>query len=283
MILQTFSSAAEFLQDVRPSLEAREAAYNLMYGLVLRLQRYPERIKKTPYFAAVHSPRGVEAAALMTPPHNLVVMSADGGAEGAFEAIARDLRRRRWTVPGVVGPNEPALGFASVWQALTARRYTLAIHERLYELTRVIQPPQPPGRMRLALPGDEELVANWLYEFHLEALPDEPTALSNHREEARIRLADQDIYLWENGQPVAMAGRTRPTPKGYCIGPVYTPGQFRQRGYATALTAGLSQALLDTGRRFTVLFTNLANPTANSIYQKIGYRAVCDFDLYRFG
>ncbi len=284
MILETFKSAAEFLQEVGPSLEAAEAANNLMYGLALRLQRYPERIKIQPYFSAVHSARGVEAAALMTPPHNLVVMSADGAAaEEAFDAIARDLRRSRWTVPGALGPNDPALGFARVWQNLTGRRYTLGVHERVYELTRVIPPQRPPGRMCLAAPGEEELVANWLYEFHLEALPNEPTALSDHREEARSRLADQDIYLWVDGQPVAMAGRSRPTPNGYCIGPVYTPEPYRRKGYATALTAGLSQALLDLGKHFTVLFTDLANPISNSIYQKIGYQAVCDFDLYRFG
>ncbi len=284
MILRTFGSAAEFLQEVRPSLETAEAANNLMYGLALRLERHPERIKISPYLAAVHSARGLEAAALMTPPHNLVVMSADGAAaEEAYALIARDLRRSQWAVPGVLGPNDPALGFARVWQNLTGRHFTLGVRERVYELTRVIPPVRPPGRMRLAAPGEEERVANWLYEFHLEALPGEPTALSDHREEARIRLADQDIYLWEDDQPVALAGRSRPTPNGCCIGPVYTPEHFRRKGYATALTADLSQALLDSGKRFTALFTDLANPISNSIYQKIGYQAVCDFDLYRFG
>ena len=284
MILRSLRSAAEFLQAVRASLEAHEAANSLMYGLALRLQRYPERIKIAPYFAVVHNERGVQAAAMMTPPQNLVVMSADGGpAEEAFEPIARDLRRGRWPVPGVIGPSQPALGFASVWQRLTARRYTLTIHERLYELATVIPPPRPPGTMRLAQPGEEDLVADWLYEFHLEALPNEPTAFNDHREAARIRLADQDLYLWEDGQPVAMAGRSRPTPHGYTIGPVYTPERFRRKGYATALTADLSQALLDSGKHFTTLFTNLANPVSNSIYIKIGYQPVSDFDLYRFG
>ena len=137
--------------------------------------------------------------------------------------------------------------------------------------------------MRLAEPREDELVAEWLYEFHLEALPNEPSSLADHREAAKIRLADQDLYLWDDGQPVALAGRQRPTPHGVCIGPVYTPLHFRRKGYATALTAALSQLLLDSGKRFTALFTDLSNPVSNSIYQKIGYQPVCDFDLYRFG
>jgi predicted GNAT family acetyltransferase len=64
--------------------------------------------------------------------------------------------------------------------------------------------------------------------------------------------------------------------------PVYTPPALRGRGYASALVAAVSQAQLDAGRRFCFLFTDLANPTSNRIYQDIGYEAVCDVDEYRF-
>jgi predicted GNAT family acetyltransferase len=47
--------------------------------------------------------------------------------------------------------------------------------------------------------------------------------------------------------------------------------------------AALSQQLLDAGWEFCALFTDLANPTSNSIYQRIGYRPVADFDEYIFG
>ena len=48
---------------------------------------------------------------------------------------------------------------------------------------------------------------------------------------------------------------------------MYTPPELRGHGYATALTAELSQRLLDGrlfegGRRFCFLYTDLANPTA---------------------
>jgi len=63
---------------------------------------------------------------------------------------------------------------------------------------------------------------------------------------------------------------------------VYTPPERRNRGYASALVAALSQHLLDAGWQFCVLFTDLANPISNSIYQRIGYRPVSDFDEYDF-
>jgi predicted GNAT family acetyltransferase len=79
-----------------------------------------------------------------------------------------------------------------------------------------------------------------------------------------------------------MAGFGGLTPNGIRIGPVYTPPDERRRGYGSALTAALTQQLLDGGRRFCFLFTDLANPTSNRIYQQIGYRAVSDVDLWVF-
>jgi GNAT superfamily N-acetyltransferase len=63
---------------------------------------------------------------------------------------------------------------------------------------------------------------------------------------------------------------------------VYTPPELRRQGFATAYVARLSKELLDEGFAFCVLFTDLANPTSNSIYARIGYQAVGDFTLYRF-
>ncbi len=51
---------------------------------------------------------------------------------------------------------------------------------------------------------------------------------------------------------------------------------------ASAVTAAATQAALDAGRRFVFLFTDLANPTSNKIYQAIGYEPVIDVDLIRF-
>jgi len=98
-------------------------------------------------------------------------------------------------------------------------------------------------------------------------------------------VADPDggIVVWEEGEPVSLAGFGGPTPNGIRIGPVYTPPGLRRRGYASALTAALTQQLLDGGRRFCFLFTDLANETSNSIYQRIGYRPVSDVDQWSFG
>ena len=60
------------------------------------------------------------------------------------------------------------------------------------------------------------------------------------------------------------------------VAPVYTPPEHRANGYGSAVTAAVSQHVMNAGATSVVLFTDLANPTSNSIYQKIGYRPVYD-------
>jgi predicted GNAT family acetyltransferase len=60
------------------------------------------------------------------------------------------------------------------------------------------------------------------------------------------------------------------------VAPVYTPPEHRGRGYAAAATAVVSRAALDAGAREVLLYTDLANPTSNRLYARLGYRPVED-------
>jgi len=93
------------------------------------------------------------------------------------------------------------------------------------------------------------------------------------------RLIDEKrIFVWEDASEIrSMACIAGPTPNGMRINRVYTPSEFRGRGYASNVVAAVSQHLLNSGRKFCFLFTDLANPTSNKIYQQIGYEPVSDF------
>ncbi|MEO7230190.1 MAG: GNAT family N-acetyltransferase, partial [Candidatus Limnocylindrales bacterium] len=166
----------------------------------------------------------------------------------------------------------------------TGRAGRLAMAERAFRLSRVVPPAPVPGAWRLAAERDRALLGAWILAFYREALPDDDTLPDIEQTVSRwIVGVGRVVYLWEvDGRVVSMVGAGSPTPNGIRIGPVYTPPEDRQRGYASALTAAASQDQLDQGRRFCFLFTNLANPTSNHIYQAIGYEPVTDIDMYRF-
>jgi predicted GNAT family acetyltransferase len=93
----------------------------------------------------------------------------------------------------------------------------------------------------------------------------------------RERLGYGGISLWQaGGRPVAMGAVTRQVAGMVRIGPVYTPPEFRGAGYASAVTAGLSLRAREAGAAEVLLYTDLDNPVSNSIYQRVGYRAVED-------
>jgi predicted GNAT family acetyltransferase len=149
----------------------------------------------------------------------------------------------------------------------------------------VVHPSGVGGSWRLAVPEDLDLLTRWWIAFGEEALP-EDTPLGDPRAtvERWIRRVGRAAYVWTvDGRTVSLVGTGSETPNGVRIGPVYTPPEERGRGFASALTAAASQAELDAGRRFCFLFTDLANPTSNHIYQDIGYEPIIDVDVYRFG
>jgi predicted GNAT family acetyltransferase len=73
-----------------------------------------------------------------------------------------------------------------------------------------------------------------------------------------------------------MASLTRQVACVCRVGSVYTPPQRRQRGYGGAVTSAVSRQALAEGAAEVLLYTDLANPTSNALYQRLGYRPVCD-------
>jgi hypothetical protein len=280
----------EFLARAGSFLEAREAANSLPFGISDTLIRSPE-IFTTHYFALVQEGERILLASLRTPPYNLIIAyipDADAlgeKLEQALNLLARDVQTDYPQLPGVMGQTGVAERFARRWQALSGQPYELLFHERAFRLSAVRPMTLPSGALVRATPADRDLLVRWTLDFGMEALGDSDLAEAARTVDARLGDNDSQargLYLWVDGTPVSMAGYSGPTPHGIRVGPVYTPPELRGRGYASALVAQMSQALLDGGRSFCFLFTNLANPTANHIYEEIGYEAVVDVDVYTF-
>jgi predicted GNAT family acetyltransferase len=285
MRLTVYEQVEPFLHRVRDELEQQEVRNCLLLGIALRLQSHPESVSRQPHLATIEDGSKLVATALMTPPHNLVLASADPGDEEAWELLARHWQAEGWPMPGVLGPSQVALSFAQTWQRLTGQPYRESKPERVFELTQVIAPRPGPGHLRTATLDDLELVLTWVQAFTEEALPDAPEEDAEETRQLWVRRIEQgSVHLWvlEDGEIVSLAVQNRPVSTVISIGPVYTPPEQRGKGYASRCVAMLSQLLLDKGWRRCSLFTDLTNPISNSIYQKIGYRAVCDFNKYLF-
>jgi predicted GNAT family acetyltransferase len=138
----------------------------------------------------------------------------------------------------------------------------------------------PPGKLIQAEERHTELVEEWIFRFAIEI--GEPITREDASLKAKANIATTSMYLWQDNKAVSMAKKSRPTKHGIVVTLVYTPPSFRNKGYATACVASLSQLLLNDGYSYCSLYTDLANPTSNDIYTTIGYYPVQDSVMYRF-
>ncbi len=232
-------------------------------------------------FRIVEENGALVLAAIMTPPHRLILAAGDVPAsEDALRQLAEVLFRVGQRPPGVMGPVALAEKFAADWKAISGFPKEVAEQLFLYQLEAVAIPTPDRGKLRVATEEDFELVARWWTAAHLDMFGKADPV--EDRKGAKDRISDGDVFLWEDGGPVSMACKTRPTKHGITVGLVYTPPEARCRGYATACVGELSRRLLGSGWDFCSLFADVLNPISNSIYQKIGYRPIGNFTEYKF-
>lgn len=273
MSVNSYADPFAFSAFATPLLESAEAVNNLPLGILAGLTRHPQR-------AAAALMLGAEAGearlvAMQTPPFHLVIGQTPGAVELIPELVAQ-LAERQAVVPGLVAPLELAQAFADAWRQHGCTSQ-VEMEERLYVLERVIPPRWPAGAYRPGRIGDLGTLLSYLQGFLAEALPQERHDAEALRQQTLRQIEAGDFGLWEVGdQIVSMACRVRQTRTGTAISLVYTPAAYRGRGYAGACVARLSQAQLDAGRQFCCLFTDLANPASNLLYQRIGYRPLAD-------
>jgi len=279
MEVRRADSVAAFMALAGAFLEAHEAENNLIFGICSSIEADPSQYESGPYLATVLVGDRVVGAAIRTPPWRLVVSHMDEPAMA--EGLAADLAGE--VLPGVVGPARSAGAFAEAWRRRGGEP-RISTHERSYRLRHVIPPRPAPGTMVRAAPGDRDVIAGWLRAFSDEAMRTGPAEDWERMADRGISGVGREFWLWvDDGRPVSLTGAGGLTPNGIRVGPVYTPPKVRGRGYASNLVASVSQRHLDAGRQFVFLFTDLANPTSNHIYQEIGYEPVIDIDEYEFG
>ena len=182
------------------------------------------------------------------------------------------------TLPGVNGDAATAASFAGQWSERCKSAAVPFQGTRLYELLELGEVPRTEGQLRQAGPGDRSLMILWTRAFQ-----DEIGESANDTERRVDRgLAAGQIWLWDqNGESTSMAVGREPAKGVVRLSGVYTPSEKRKHGYAAACVHALSKHLRDGGYR-CILYTDLGNPTSNSIYRRIGYKAVAEALRYRF-
>lgn len=214
----------------------------------------------------------LRGAALRTPPYPLL---CNGLPVEAVPAAVDALRGA--DLNGVRGLHCTAESFAQRWAAVTGCGVGVDTEERLYRLGGLQSPTGVVGAARLADDADTALLIDWQCAFAGEAFGHEPDAAAARAALGTAAANGDPHLLWTvNGVPVSLAGVRRPAAGVSRVGPVYTPPSQRGHGYGSAVTAAACRWAAGAGAGDVVLFTDLANPVSNSIYQRLGFEPVTD-------
>jgi predicted GNAT family acetyltransferase len=252
------------------ALLAREPAEQTVALTIIESARGGHRWSDEPMLFGWFDDGEVRGAISWTPPYELLLAAVPDDTVAPLVDALRDVE-----LSGVNGRAEVVDRFLAAWRP---RRADVGFRMRLYRLGE-LRPPAAQGAPRLAGEGDLALATRWLEAFEV----DTGVHRTNVEPAARERIAGGRLWLWEHdGTPVSMAARTATAAGVARIAPVYTPAEHRRHGYGAAVTAACTADALARDADHVVLFTDLANPTSNSIYRQIGFEPVGDYTVVRF-
>lgn len=286
MQIRKFLTPQDFLHNCAAILERDEAGNNLMLGLATDLIAHPpadsshvllyafaeEVIHGDPLQGHAHAHAGEPYCFMLQSDERrgMVVSVTDKLPEERLPIIVACLRGMHPELGGLLGPRALVKRMADMWTS----HAELHFNQLLYTCTQVIPPARKAvGRQRMATMADLDFLSACMMGFATES---NTIAMTQEQAEKHAikRLADGAIQVWEDGAAVSMLMIIRPTKTGCMVGYVYTPPALRGRGYASTLVAEATQEQLDRGKAYVALFTDESNPTANKIYQEIGYQQV---------
>ncbi|MEQ8766881.1 MAG: GNAT family N-acetyltransferase [Planctomycetota bacterium] len=262
-MLTRYATPDELLDD-HPWLAEHEAENDSVIAQLLRLKDGRDTMEE----AFLASDDGVVAVWCPGRPLNLAGLESPASLGPLIDALAE-----RAPLPlHLRGPVGLTQALAGEWVRRNGGHSNVEMEQGVFELREVVWPqPIAAGSARWAEEDDRSLLAEWLERFRQIAAPRDRLDIDAH---VTKLLAERRVLLWIDERPRSMAARVSRLLSGERVSLVYTPPESRERGYAAACVATLSQRILDAGSRLCCLHTDLTNATSNALYERIGYRRV---------
>lgn len=212
---------------------------------------------------------------------NIMMQALDKAILGGLIHAFRDATTR--PIAGILGADEQAK--AVIDELLLAdKAYATNRSEGLYtlDLDKLSVPEKfdfSESEMIDAGKVDRSILTRWIKAYEIEALGSEDNDALDGHVESRVNRTINGTDCWAlliDGEPVSLSGFNARLPDIVQIGPVWTPPEYRSRGYARVLVAMTLQKAKADGADQAILFTD--NPAAAKAYEAIGFK---ETGLYR--
>ncbi|MBZ4223761.1 GNAT family N-acetyltransferase [Bacillus wiedmannii] len=266
--LHVYKEILHFKEDVTPFLEKNEQENNLILGVLQMVQQ--------PIFMGVAKQREeIKVVFLQTEEKKQIIVATSEMMEEEIVELAKRLAEVYPNVPGLIGNKKTVQRLAEEIAVLENKKTSVVMEQGVYALQQVKKKWTEDGAFREIGSDELPLIEQWIYQFCEDVRL--PTTKEEAKQTAHTLITNRRLFgLDVDGKLVSVAAKTRPTTNNITVNFVYTPKEARKKGYASSCVAALSQRMLDEGYKTTTLYTDLANPTSNKIYQEIGYEQIAE-------
>ncbi|CAM4048472.1 MULTISPECIES: GNAT family N-acetyltransferase [Bacillus cereus group] len=264
--LHVYEEILTFKEEVTPFLEKNEQENNLILGVL-------QMVQQPIFMGVVKQEEEIAVVFLQTEEKKQIIVATSEIAEADIVELAKKLTEVYPNVPGLIGNKKIVQKLAEKIATLEQKKTIVAMEQGVYELKQVKKKWNGDGIFREVSSEELPLIEQWIYQFCEDVKL--PTTKEEAKQTAHTLITNRRLFGLEvDGKLVSVAAKTRPTTNNITVNFVYTPKEERKKGYASSCVAALSQRMLDGGYKTTTLYTDLANPTSNKIYQEIGYEQI---------
>jgi uncharacterized protein len=270
-LVQKFYDLEDFKKVMIPHLEKDEAVNGLPLGILMNAN---QDMKPT-VMAGLYDNEQPILMLLQTHPKQIIVAVFERISPNDLPLISKLIHESITEIPGLIGDKAIVEEIAMHIASLRSLKVVLGMDQRIYQLKELKKKADQTGIFRWADKSDQAITQQWVYDFAVSV--NQPLEIDQAAKRAEELIESNRLAFWEvDNQVVSMANASRPTKNNITINFVYTPKEFRKRGYASNCVAELTQRLLSSGFSSTSLYTDITNPTSNKIYTEIGYEPKID-------
>jgi predicted GNAT family acetyltransferase len=270
-MLVSYQTPQQYLDATLSMLHQRELENNLIIGVC---NGFADTTQPQPncVFINVFDDDEIKATSIKTLAKAIVASNTQDTVY--LKELADYYIQENIDLKGAIGEHACTAAFSDYYGKPYITEMELIIHQ----LTSVTNLPISEGRFEMADMTDFDAISKLAYTFEEEKKPASRASMEHVYQLTQSRIAAGDIFKWmHQGQMVSVAGIVRKTANAGIIGLVYTPTEYRCKGYATSIVSMLSLHILQNGFKYCGLFTDKANATSNHIYKKIGYEPILEF------
>ena len=185
-------------------------------------------------------------------------------------------------IGGILGPNIQAEHVINKL-GLSGLSFGINSNEGLYQINlEALNDLSMPSNMQVVSAQDvtKNILIEWMKSYDIEALGalDDENLEKQVQEHWNLRLQKNDSWvLLLDGIPIALSAFNARLSDTVQIGPVWTPPEYRNKGFARLLLAYTLHQEKLKGTKQAILFTN--NPAAIKAYLSIGFRKIGNYRL----